>query len=665
MVRKSKQRDGIITEALERFDRSESAEHHNREMWLEDMRFVHDEDAQWTQESKDKRKGRPCMTFDKTSQAIDQMIGDQLINSPSIKIRGFEDDDADTAEIYTGLIRSILNKQEADRAQKTAYKHAVTGGFGVMRILNDYADDECFDQDIMLKAVENPCSVYWDADAKLVTKEDGMFFFIVDDMSLTEFERAYPKASVTQSDKFSGVGDSSQWFGKDNIRVAEYFRKVPKKRTIYQLSDGSVVDEPPELDAMGQVPEFKSREVDGFKIEIFKITGSEILEESEWTGKYLPIIPVFGKVININGEFKYRGAVRKAKDAQRTYNMERSNYIETVALQPKQPYLVTGAMLKGHEKQWSEMNTSNRPALTYNLDQGMRPTRESPQMAPQGLLTGLQISSDDIKSATGKYDASLGARSNETSGVAINARKAEGDVGSYEYIDELVSALEYAGRIMIDLIPRIYDTQRQIRILGDDDSEKVLQINKAQRNLITGEIVTQNDLSRGKYDVVVDTGASYATKRIETASQLSAVMAQNPQLGMLGADMWAKSLDLVGADEFIKRVRKMLIKQGVAEPTEEEQAQMPQPNPQQAQMEQAHMQLEMAAKQADINETNSKADLNAAKAMMEKAEMSVLAGEQAQLKQQVQQLAGLLDQVQRGGADYAFNERSGQLVANR
>ena len=474
------------------------------------------------------------------------------------------------------------------------------------------------------------------------------YAFMFDDIEKDEFERMYPKAKTGVGEDFYSTGNMKTWINEDTIRVADYYRIVMEDRRLVQLSTGEVVDyadiEPiiDELNFKG-VTITNERMVEGRKLERFKITGLEVLEEYECVGRYIPLVPLLGKTTNINGKFLTRGLVRKAKDAQRMYNYSRSTAIEVTALQPKQPLMATPAMIKGHEDRYRNLMTSNDPVLLFNFDQGQKPFREPPAQPSGALLTDVQISSDDIKSTTGIFDASLGARGNETSGRAIRERQLQGNIATYEFVDELVESIKYTGEIFIDMIPAIYDTERQIRILGEDDAEEIKVINKPQLDLQTGETVMINDLNRGHYDIKVTTGPSFSTRRSETAEQLGTLFGQNPQMAQLGADIYFKSLDLVGADELVERVRKAGIKQGVIEPNEEEQQKISQAQQQEQQMKAQAMQMELAMKQAEVaneqamaKERESKTMLNTVKAQVEQLELA-----QAQQDLEAQRIAAM------------------------
>ncbi len=647
MVNRSpKKKQAIIDEAMDRFDTASDSWSYCYNDSLEDIEFVDSEDGQWEDAVRQARINRPCLTFDKLSSAVDQVVGQQLQMLPGVKVRGAEEGDNDVAEIYEGLIRQI--EQRGNKAYKTAFKFSVKGGWGVWMIDHDYQDDISMNQDIILREIKNPFSVLFDPIIQIQDMKECRYAFMFDDIEKDEFERMYPKAKTGVGEDFYSTGNMKTWINEDTIRVADYYRIVMEERRLVQLSTGEVVDyadiEPiiDELNFKG-VTITNERIVEGRKLERFKITGLEVLEEYECVGRYIPLVPLLGKTTNINGKFLTRGLVRKAKDAQRMYNYSRSTAIEVTALQPKQPLMATPAMIKGHEDRYRNLMTSNDPVLLFNFDQGQKPFREPPAQPSGALLTDVQISSDDIKSTTGIFDASLGARGNETSGRAIRERQLQGNIATYEFVDELVESIKYTGEIFVDMIPKIYDTERQIRILGEDDAEEIKVINKPQLDLQTGETVMINDLNRGHYDIKVTTGPSFSTRRSETAEQLGTLFGQNPAMAQLGADIYFKSLDLVGADELVERVRKSGIKQGVIEPNEDEKQEITAAQQQEQQMKAQAMQIEMAMKQAEVaneqaaaKERESKTMLNTVKAQVEQLELA-----QAQQDLEAQRIAAM------------------------
>ena len=369
--RSKKDQENIITEALDRFEVAGDSWSEIYEQSIADVQFVDDDDGQWEDSARESRHNRPCLTFDKLSAAVDRVVGGQLANMPSIKVRAAEEGDEDIAEVYQGLIQQI--DQRGIQAFKTAFKFAVKSGWGCVLVDHDYIDDVSLDQDIVIREIKNPFAVLIDPVIQVQNVQEARYGFLFEDLERKEFERLYPDANVAETD-FESTGNGESWISEDQVRVADYYRIVLEKQTLVQLSDGRVVDQKEiepvrdELNLMG-ITLGKTREVQVRKLERFKITATEVLDEVECTGRFIPIIPVLGKTSNINGRFISRGLVRKAKDAQRLYNYSRSVAVEVTGLTPKQPYFVTPAMIKGHESRWKNMMVSNDPVMMFNFDQ--------------------------------------------------------------------------------------------------------------------------------------------------------------------------------------------------------------------------------------------------------------------------------------------------------
>ena len=623
--RSKKDQENIITEALDRFEVAGDSWSEIYEQSIADVQFVDDDDGQWEDSARESRHNRPCLTFDKLSAAVDRVVGGQLANMPSIKVRAAEEGDEDIAEVYQGLIQQI--DQRGIQAFKTAFKFAVKSGWGCVLVDHDYIDDVSLDQDIVIREIKNPFAVLMDPVIQVQNVQEARYGFLFEDLERKEFERLYPDANVAETD-FESTGNGESWISEDQVRVADYYRIVLEKQTLVQLSDGRVVDQKEiepvrdELNLMG-ITLGKTREVQVRKLERFKITATEVLDEVECTGRFIPIIPVLGKTSNINGRFISRGLVRKAKDAQRLYNYSRSVAVEVTGLTPKQPYFVTPAMIKGHESRWKNMMVSNDPVMMFNFDQGQKPFREQPAQGSPGLMQDAQLAAEDIKSATGVFDANMGAQGNETSGVAIRGRQFQGEMGNFEFQDQLVDSMELAGRVCIDMIPNVYDTERTIRIIGEDEREEVIAVNKTLMDGSTGEYVKTMDLNVGSYDIKVSSGPSYTTRKQETAEQLSTIVAQNPAMSELVGDVLFKNMDLVGGDEVISRLRSAGVKSGIIEPNEEEAAAMQGQIQQQQQIEAQAAQLELALKQAEVVTEQAEAKERESKAMMNTVKSAV------------------------------------------
>lgn len=615
----------LLTEIQENFSSAEAADSQNRDLAVEDIRFVDEEGAQWDAKSLQIRgPNRPAYTFDRTSIAIDQVKGDQRQNAMQIVVRPVDNkSDRKKAEIFAGLIRNIEANSSAQAAYNTGFDFALKGGFGAWRVYPKYIQGS-FDQECCIDRIENPFTVHFDPSAKDFLKRDSGFAFVSERMGKAAYEAAYPGKAVQSIDV---TAHDQQWFpSKDEIRVAEYFKRVPKKRTLALLDDGRVIDydtikaieeelrNPPPGSGIAPIRVVKTREEDSNLIRWWKVSGAGILEgpiDYDW--KYIPIVPVFGRVTNIEGKRKYRGLVRKAKDPQKAYNHSRTSMIEAVALVPRSPYLLTPAQVQGFENMWATVNVTNTPYLFYkpdpNLPNGGKPSREPMADVPTALVALAASAADDIKAATGKFGPSLGEpQPNELPG-AIQQRNTEGDVSSFEFLDNLKQSIQYTGEILVDMIPKVYDSDRIIRILGIDDKEEFVEIN---HRLPNGELV--NDLSQGRFDVAVDTGPAYTTQRQESADKMMQLAGVSEMVQQIAPDIIAESLDFAGARKLEKRLRYVMIQKQLIPPseiTDEDRENMPQQPPEPSPSEVAlvqKLQAEAARATAQAQESAAKAE---------------------------------------------------------
>ena len=623
----TEERESILEEAIDRLDEAANADRDNRYLAKTDLEFAVGE--QWSEADKQERdlEGRPCLTINAMPQFIRAVTGQIRSMNPAIRVMGSDAKATrEVADIYEGLIRQIEYRSDASSVYEAAAESAAACGIGHFRIRTDYCDDQTFDQHILIERIYNPFAVFWDPQAKDPTRKDAEYCFIVTEMDEDEFETSYPdkRADPITAEHKDTVGFA--WNQGNTVTVAEYFWKEYEDQMIYQLRGGQVVTQ--KIAGMDIVRERKTKVC---KVKWAKITRGEILEgPTEIAGCNIPVIPVVGEEWHL-GETTYRSSVvRFAKDPQILYNYARSAQAEVITLQPKAPYLVTAEQVAGYEDMWAQAGQKNRPYLVYNPDpQVGAPSRVSPPIPSQALMAEVQMASEDMKKTTGIYDASLGARSNETSGVAINARKMESEQNTSIYADNMVKSITQAGKIIVDMIPRVYDTKRAIQILGADDQEQIVVINDV---LITQDgAQTVNDMTSGKYDVRIGVGPSYATKRAEAAEGMMSFMQAAPQAAPLIADLIAGMQDWPDADRVAERLKKML-PPGIAEP-DEKQAQDPNA---QAQMQAQQMQQMQAQQMA---QAKAEADIREAEAKAKKAEADAIKAEAEAQKAQVE--AGL------------------------
>lgn len=572
-----------------RFQMAMSAYSESREDELDDLRFMAgspDNQWQWPADVLATRgsvqgqtiNARPCLTINKLPQHVHQVTNEQRQNRPSGKVIPADDKgDIEVAEVFEGMVRHIEYMSDADVVYDTACENQVTYGEGYFRILTEFCNDDSFDQDIRLGRIRNAFSVYMDPMIQDPAGQDAEWCFISQDLEKEEYERQYPDAAPITSIMSQGVGDSSlsQWIDENTIRIVEYFyyTHTPTKLNLYpgnqSFFDGSPEDK--NMKQMGLKP-IKSRTVDVKKVMWMKSNGYEILQEQEWAGKWIPVIRVIGNEYEVDGRIYVSGLVRNAKDAQRMYNYWVSQEAEMLALAPKAPFIGYGGQFEGYEQQWKTANTTNWPYLEVNPDvtDGMGATLPLPQRAPPplaqtGLIQAKMGASDDIKSTTGQYDSSLGATSNERSGKAILARERQGDVGTFHYGDNLTKAIRFATRQLIDLIPKIYDTERIARIVGVDGEVSMVKLNPDQPEPVkkivdqTGVVIEKvYNPSVGIYDVVATTGPGYMTKRQEALEAMAQILQGNPELWKVAGDLFVKNMDWPGAQEMSKRLAKTI-----------------------------------------------------------------------------------------------------------
>jgi hypothetical protein len=589
-----------------RFTVASAAYSDSREDELDDLRFMAgspDNAWQWPADVLATRgavqgqtiNARPCLTINKLPQHVRLVTNEQRQNRPSGKVIPADDKaDVAVAEVFQGIVRHIEYLSDADVAYDTACDNQVTYGEGYIRILTEYCREDSFDQDLKIGRVRNSFSVYMDPMIHDPCGSDAEWCFITEDIPKEEYERLYPDALPISVMMSQGVGDQSlsMWMSQETVRIAEYFYIEHQKKTLNLYPDnitafnGSPQDK--QLKAMFGKP-LKSRTSEHRQVKWLKTNGFEVLEERDWAGKWIPIVRVVGNEFEVDGQLYISGLVRNAKDAQRMYNYWVSQEAEMLALAPKAPFIGYGGQFEGYETNWKTANTNNWPYLEVNPDvtDGAGsplplPERAQPPMAQTGLIQAKMGAGEDIKSTTGQYDSSIGATSNERTGRAILARQNQGDTSTYHYVDNLARAVRYTTRQLVDLIPKIYDTERVARIVGLDGEVDMVKINPNQPEpvRVIKDPITGLDLEKiynpsvGVYDVVVTTGPSYATKRQEAMEAMQMILQTNPQLWAVAGDLFIKNMDWPGAQEMAARFAKTLDPKVLDNTDESPEAQM-------------------------------------------------------------------------------------------
>lgn len=627
----------ILRVALERFAASAEATKEIREKALEDLKFRAGE--QWDANIRNARDidNRPSLTINRIPQFVRQVTNDQRQNRPSIKVSPVDDKaDVETAKTYQGLIKHIEYNSNAAVAYDTAFEGAVTGGFGWMRVVTDYCDPLKFEQEILIKRIRNPFKVYGDPGSTEPDGSDSNWGFVIDDLRPEEFKalHANAKLSTTSSDEMKSVGDGQPlWVSGQHIRVAEYFTKTFERVELCKLSDDRIIKK---ADA-AQLP--KGVEIVAEKtavlprIKWYKITANEILERADWAGSFIPLIPVIGDELEVDGKLQLEGIIRHAKDPQRQYNYWASAETEMITLAPRAPYIGAVGQFKTNPAQWEQANRKNIAYLEYdpvdlNGNLAPPPTRNVFEPPVQAITMARMQSADDLKATTGMYDAALGNRSNEQSGIAIQRRTLQAQTSNFHFVDNLSRSIRHVGRICVELIPYIYDTPRAVRILGEEGQEEVVQINQD-----IGDGKFKNHLGAGKYDVAVEVGPSFATRRQEALASMIDFTKALPQAAGAIVDLIAKNMDWPGSKEMADRLKKTL-PPGMAESDDKDKK--PIPPEVQAQMQQAQQIIDQLTSQLN----SATEQLNTKKIEMESKERI----EYAKLDTQLAIEAAKLDQ---------------------
>lgn len=586
--------DDFLSAVRKKFERAAEREHDNRERALDDIKFAV-LSQQWPEGVKRDREddGRPCLVINRLPSFIRQVVNTARQNRPSITVIPQDSNaDPETAEIISGLIRNIEVSSDADIAYDTAIDSAVAGGFGYFRINTAYTSDDTFEQDIVIERIADPFSVFGDPDSESADGSDWNCAFIVKTLTKDEFAAKYGEKDNVDWEGLGYTGLPSPWMQDDNVLVAEYWQRDEVDKQIVALTDGSVLDvedyQKRQAELIGIVPAGPPRTVKRKKVTQYIMSGAEVLETVDWPGKYIPIVPVYGDEITIEGQRHFKSLITDAKDAQRELNYWRSAAAESVALAPQAPFVGPKGSFVTDVTKWSTANRKSHAFIEY--DGAIPPQRMSPPTPPAAEIQQAMAASDDMKAIIGLFDPSLGAQSNETSGVAIRQRQRQGDIGTFHFIDNLTRSIRHAGRILIDLIPKVYSTARVLRVLGDDmkpqnvqvapqDEQAALQAEAAARSQEIGRIY---DLAAGKYDLVVKAGPSFGTQREYAQAEIVEIIRAFPESAPILGPMYLRNSDWPGAEE----AADMLEQGGQGDPAQSQQ-----------QMQQMQAQLQQAAQQ--------------------------------------------------------------------
>ncbi len=535
-----------------------------RQLKLDDLKFGI-KGEQWDADTQILRKGRLMLTINKLPQFVKQVCNEQRQNSPQVKIvpAGITSNPG-IAKLLSGIIKNIEAQSRASEAYDTAFFYAVCCGEGYFRVLTNYSSDDTFDQDIRIEKINNPFSVYL-GEHQRVDGSDAKKALITELITKEAYKERYGK-EYAGKELDTGSGDSNDWTEEEKVRVAEYWEITGEEKEISLLTDGRTVymEDLSEEEMFGMqqngIAVKKSRSVMVPKVTQYIVDGTDTpVETNDWAGKYIPIVKVTGDEVWIEGKRYTSGLIRPAKDPQKMYNYWRTTSTELVALAPKAPYMLTPKQIENHQGMWDKANIDARPYLLYNPDGSAgAPQRVQYANSPVGAVSEALGANDDMKQVTGINDASKGLKSNETSGRAIKARKAQGDIANYNYIDNMGASIAFLGRILVDLIPKVYDSERAVRIQTPEGQTMMVPINQEQFNPVADKTVVLNDITIGEYDVECTVGPNYATQRQEAVDNMTQLIQYAPEVGPLIADLIAEMMDSPISEQISARLKKML-----------------------------------------------------------------------------------------------------------
>jgi hypothetical protein len=541
----------FLATARQRFEDCSADEKSIREQALLDLKFVIGD--QWDATVKNERvtKGRPALTFNRCHTFVQQVSNEARQNKPQIKFVVGDGGDKDTADVKEGIARHIQYSSDAQIAYETAVEYSAGGSFGYFGFITDFCDDDSWDQDLKVRPFYDPSAVY----GVLIPSCFGMepqFAFVIEELPVSEYKRQYDTDDIDEVGWDQAAKLSNGWIGTETVRIAEYWHIEHEEKKLTRKNP--------------QTGEEETRIVDKCKVKFCKINGLSVIPgtETDWPGYCIPIVPVLGKQIILDGKPNLFSVVRFQRDPQQLINFYKTRIAETMGTQPIQPYIVVDGQIQGYEKEWAELNVSMKPflrvkALDINGNPAPMPQRQVLEPPIQSLSVAAGQEIDDMKATAGIYDASLGNKSNETSGIALQKRQQQSNVTNMHFLDNLERAFKKGGLIIADIMPKIYDSERMIRILGEDEAPKIVKIN-AQHQDENGKpyhYKVGSD-SAGKYDVIVTMGRAFSTKREESFDMMSTVLQAQPELINVVGDVFFQNSDMAGADIMAERFKRYI-----------------------------------------------------------------------------------------------------------
>lgn len=498
--------------------------------------------------------------------------------------------DVEIAEVMNGIGRHIETRSDASVAYDTAATSALDGGWGYFRLIAEFIDRRSFQKDLRILPIRNPFSVYMDPAAIMPSGSDQLWNVISVKMARQEYRRRYPTASNASWSDTGRDEMALDWEDKEQIRLAEYFRLREKEERLFMIRglngqeftkyrselprgpDGKLI----ELEALKELLAAQGMSIEGdrnsskLQVEWFRLNGTKVVERQQLPGTYIPVFRVEGNAKDIDGKIYRRGMVEGLMDPARMVNYGEVAKIKRLGLAPKAPWVAAEGQLDGHPE-WDDANITPVSVLTYKMVVietsagpvlAPAPSRQPPAQIEAGFSEFVQQMRTNLMAVAGMpNEPGMDKQGEVVSGAAIRRRQFLSDQSHFQYYDNLTLAIAQCWRVILEWTPHYYHEKNRIqRIIGEDSTPQMVKLNEevAPEDGEDGAIATiKNDMSVGRYDVVMDTGPGYDTKREEGAENLISLM-QIPALAemvaKMGADLVFRSIDHPYMQELADRV---------------------------------------------------------------------------------------------------------------
>lgn len=585
--------------------------------------------ASWRGRSRNTR-----LTFNMLYPYIKNIMGEQLQNTPDVTVKaGSKDVEQWEIDLTEGILRGIHYDSDLPNKTYKVFFNQLAGGYGAYLVKPEYECGMSFTQVIKIYQKEDPTLCYWDENASDDCKIHGDYCGFYVPIPKKNFDEDFPEAKGKSGFGWSVVGLSQTLYSSPNdyVVIAEHWVKEYKTATIYQLDDGRTCTKDeyePLLDDIeskylkemyvatlnGQPappkpipPKIINQKRDKiFKIKYIKLIPGQNLEEKDWPGNLLPLAYADGDSYLRRGRQEIKSFTDFAHDSQRAYNYVKNQIVQQIKNFRREQWIGTPEMVqgKGIQEMWRNPEEQAGILLAKRDETGQLPQKTPPSQISPDLMTMQQYLTSDIENILGRHAASQGAAGGEPSGVALLHRIVQDNLGSFTQLNNLCKAMIAVDEICLDMIPAIYDSERDVITRNKDNEPQVVKINEFS-GLSTNEDGTydaettyyKNQIARKKMRVELSAGPMFsAQKQIEFNKLIQVAQLMPPELVPALLDMIGSNVDLPNTNQLVKRLKAFVPKPILAQSGElnpEEMQQLQEQMAQQSQQVPPQMQLEM------------------------------------------------------------------------